>query len=118
MEKNNNEETSFEFRDLGAKVRKLRLNKGLTQKDVADKLGVTPGYLSNVENSRTAMSLRVLTYYAQLMGLTLDELVGKIQPEYRESSAYNTLVSEIRGLTTKEQEKLVEMLRIYKSKES
>ena len=48
---------------------------GLTQNQVAEALGVTPGYISNVENNRTAMSLRILTYYAKLCGCSLDSLV-------------------------------------------
>ena len=48
-----------EVENYGAKVKKLRLEMGLTQNEVATALSVTPGYISNVENGRTAMSLRV-----------------------------------------------------------
>ena len=50
--------------DLGAKVKKLRIAHGLTQEDVAKALDVTPGYISNVENGRNLMTLRMLSYYA------------------------------------------------------
>ena len=46
--------------NYGTLVKNLRIKNGLTQKQVADSLGVTPGYISNVENNRTAMSLRML----------------------------------------------------------
>lgn len=52
--------------DLGAKVKKLRIAHGLTQEDVAKALDVTPGYISNVENGRNLMTLRMLSYYAEL----------------------------------------------------
>ena len=52
--------------DLGAKVKKLRIAHGLTQEDVAKALEVTPGYISNVENGRNLMTLRMLSYYAEL----------------------------------------------------
>lgn len=45
--------------DLGAKVKKLRISQGLTQEDVAKALDVTPGYISNVENGRNLMTLRM-----------------------------------------------------------
>ena len=48
--------------DLGAKVKKLRIAHGLTQEDVAKALEVTPGYISNVENGRNLMTLRMLSY--------------------------------------------------------
>ena len=43
--------------NYGALVKSLRQKMGLTQNQVAESLGVTPGYISNVENNRTAMSL-------------------------------------------------------------
>ena len=69
--------------NYGSLVKKLRIQAGLTQNQVAVSLGVTPGYISNVENNRTAMSLRILTYYARLVGRSLDSLVGELEPEFR-----------------------------------
>lgn len=64
----------MEHENYGALVKKLRIDNNLTQNQVAESLGVTPGYISNVENGRTAMSLRMLTYYARLVGCSLDSL--------------------------------------------
>lgn len=62
-------------------MKSLRLQAALTQNQVAESLGVTPGYISNVENNRTVMSLRILTYYARLVGCSLDSLVGELKPK-------------------------------------
>ena len=53
--------------NYGTHIKHIRQKMGLTQNQVAEALGVTPGYISNVENNRTAMSLRILTYYAKLV---------------------------------------------------
>ena len=71
--------------NYGTLIKNLRIQNGLTQNQVAEALGVTPGYISNVENGRTAMSLRILTYYARLVGCSLDSLVGELEPEYTET---------------------------------
>ena len=55
----NQKDGNFE-ENLGSRVKKLRQEMNLTQAEVADALHVTPGYISNVENNRTAMSLRIL----------------------------------------------------------
>ena len=55
--------------NYGTHIKHIRQKMGLTQNQVAEALGVTPGYISNVENNRTAMSLRILTYYAKLCGI-------------------------------------------------
>ena len=60
--------------DLGAKVKKLRIAHGLTQEDVAKALEVTPGYISNVENGRNLMTLRMLHTMQSLQAFLLTTL--------------------------------------------
>ena len=105
-------ENAFDFEDLGRKVKELRIKNGLTQNQVASELHVTPGYISNVENNRTAMSLRVLSYYAKLTGITLDSLVGKIEPEYRTTALDNELLSIISKYSDEKKQKILDILRI------
>ena len=106
-------ENSFDFEDLGKKVKELRIKNGLTQNQVAAELHVTPGYISNVENNRTAMSLRVLSYYAKLTGITLDSLVGRIEPEYRPAALDHELQAAISQLSEKEKTKLLNTIQIW-----
>ena len=82
--------------NYGEQIKSYRTKLGLTQSRVAEELEVTPGYISNVENGRTAMSLRILMYYAKMMNITLDELVGSLEPAYKSSSLDNSLTSEIK----------------------
>lgn len=53
--------------NYGDQIKSYRIKLGLTQSQVATELDVTPGYISNVENGRTAMSLKILIYYAFLI---------------------------------------------------
>ena len=57
--------------DLASKIRQLRIDNNLTQEQVAKALDATPGYICNVENGRTAMSLRMLVFFAKLTHTTL-----------------------------------------------
>ena len=99
--------------NYGETIKSYRINLGLTQGEIAVDLDVTPGYISNVENGRTAMSLRILMYYAKLMGVTLDELVGNLEPEYKKSSLDNSILAEISKMDNKSKEKLLKTLRIW-----
>lgn len=105
-----------QFENLGAQVKELRIRMNLTQAEVAKALNVTPGYISNVENNRTAMSLRVLIYYARLMGISLDSLIGRIAPEYRPTALDNELMRLISKLSDDDKEKLIKTLKIWKKK--
>ena len=96
-------------------MKELRLQMGLTQNQVAKALHVTPGYISNVENNRTAMSLRMLTYYARLSGITLDSLVGQIEPEYEKTALDNELLEKISILSAQQKRKLIKTLEIWEN---
>jgi len=56
---------------LGAKVRALRRREGLTQVDLATKLGVSPSYLNLIENNRRPLTAPLLIRLAQLFQLDL-----------------------------------------------
>ena len=85
----------MEIENYGTLIKNLRIQNNLTQNQVAEALGVTPSYISNVENNRTAMSLRILTYYARLVGCSLDSLVGELEPEYSETALDRELYEAI-----------------------
>lgn len=99
--------------NYGALVKSLRQKMGLTQNQVAESLGVTPGYIRNVENNRTAMSLRILTYYARLIGCSLDALVGELDSEYSETALDRKLYQTILKLDIDTKEKLLKTLEIW-----
>ncbi len=104
----------METENYGALIKDLRIQNGLTQNQVAEALGVTPGYISNVENNRTAMSLRILTYYARLVGCSLDSLVGELEPEYAETALDRELYEAIIELDIETKEKLLKTIELWK----
>ena len=100
--------------NYGEQIKSYRIKLGLTQNQIAAEMDVTPGYISNVENGRTAMSLRLLIYYAKLMGVTLDELVGTLEPEYTSNALENALMAEISKMDDAKKEKLLKTIKIWK----
>nr|WP_162156384.1 helix-turn-helix transcriptional regulator [[Eubacterium] cellulosolvens] len=65
----------LELERLPEIIKRIRLNTGKTQIQVAEDLHCTPGYVSNVENGRTAISIRIVSYYAKISGLTIDDIL-------------------------------------------
>lgn len=103
----------MEKENYGSMIKNLRIQNGLTQNQVAESLGVTPGYICNVENNRTAMSLRILTYYARLVGCSLDSLVGELEPEYAETALDRKLYQMMIKLDMESKEKLLKTIEIW-----
>ena len=62
---------------LGALLREERRAAGLSQRDVAERTGVSDAYLSQVERGRHEPSLRVLTAVASTLGLSLEALLAR-----------------------------------------
>lgn len=48
------------YQKLGLKIKELRINRGLTQDNLADIVGVNTSHISNIENNHTKVSLNVL----------------------------------------------------------
>ncbi|MCQ2081982.1 MAG: helix-turn-helix domain-containing protein [Lachnospiraceae bacterium] len=101
--------------NYGEQIKEYRIKMGLTQNQVASALEVTPGYISNVENGRTAMSLRMLIYYAKLMGISLDSLVGSLEPQYHADALDKDILKELSKMDINAKKKLLSTLKIWNS---
>ena len=56
-------------RQVPLRIRKLRLERSLTQQQLADAAGVTKGYISRIENSASAPPVGTLIALAQALGV-------------------------------------------------
>lgn len=63
--------------NVGQKIRELRTAAGVTLPDLAEKAGVSKGFLSQLENDEKAnVSLDTLTKIAKALGVTVGALLG------------------------------------------
>ena len=70
--------------ELSAQFKKVRLEKGLTQKQVAAALGITEQAYQRYEYGKTVPSALVLIALADYFDVSLDYLVGRSEsPERR-----------------------------------
>ena len=61
---------------LGNNIKEMRSAKGLTQKDLAGQLFVTPQAVSRWENDESEPSTSTLVKMAEIFGVTVDEILG------------------------------------------
>ena len=64
-------EESALLRALGARVRELRLAKGLTQEQLVERADLDRSYYADVERGRTNASILILARVAQGLGVSL-----------------------------------------------
>ncbi len=68
------------FKGLGARIAQARKDQGLTQQQLADHLGIPQQTLANYEVARARLPASMLPVVAQLLTLSLDELIGNPLP--------------------------------------
>ena len=69
---------------FGKRLKKLRLVKGLKQKEFANSIGITVSYLSQIENGEKGMSLDTLSLLSVKFGVNIDWLITGEGPMFRE----------------------------------
>jgi transcriptional regulator with XRE-family HTH domain len=60
--------------DIGNKIKAKRHDLGLTQKDLAQALGLTPQHISAIEKNHRSPSIDLLWKIAEQLGVTTDYL--------------------------------------------
>jgi ribosome-binding protein aMBF1 (putative translation factor) len=59
-------ESGYESYKLGALIQEARIGKGLTQEELADKVGTTKSYISKIENNIKEVRLSTLQKIVEL----------------------------------------------------
>ena len=64
-----------EAKRLGENLKRIREQKGISQVDISKSLGVSRGFVSNVENGKTNPTLATITKLAKAVGVSAGELL-------------------------------------------
>ncbi len=94
-----NERNDF-MKTVGAKIKELRRSVGMSQKDIADSLGVTSQAVSKWENDSSLPDMTMLPDIASLFGVQIDDLF-----EYSTEKRYESILKKLeynRELSNKE----------------
>ena len=109
-----------DFAKVGLKMKQLRSERGITQEQVAKDLNCTVPFVSNVENNRAKLNLRVLLYYSKLCNVSVDTILdaGRDLPplDEKERQLNDEVLNVFRGFSVAEKEKIIKMLRIWQEK--
>ena len=109
-----------ELSKVGLKMKQLRSERGITQEQVAKDLNCTVPFVSNVENNRAKLNLRVLLYYSKLCNVSVDTILdaGRDLPplDEKERQLNDEVLNVFRGFSVAEKEKIIKMLRIWQEK--
>lgn len=67
--------------DIGTKLKELRILKGLTQEELADRAELSKGFISQLERDLTSPSIATLIDILQCLGTTIGEFFNETPEE-------------------------------------
>jgi transcriptional regulator with XRE-family HTH domain len=107
---------------LGARIARLRRDLGMTQAELAERLGVTQPAVSDYENGDIRLPADVVVEIARIVGVSTDELLGlkgsapgARAPSPRNSRLYRRL-QDIEKLPRRDQQALLRTIEAFLSK--
>lgn len=66
----------MDYISLGQRIKKERLVRGLTQEKLAEMVGVSTNFISQIERGKSKMSVQNFAALAEALGTSADSLLG------------------------------------------
>lgn len=112
---------------LGQKVRQAREEQGLTQASLAEKAGVSPGLIGQIENGKVQPSLQTIEKLASVLGTSpcyfilddagIDDMLLQMNPALKELLSQPEVQSVLRlicNCTEQELQFILNFIKLYK----
>ena len=98
------------------RLKELRLQKGFTQRQIADYIGCLPSVYSRYENGDREPSIEALILLSRFLGVTIDYLVGnEVADSSNELTSYEiSLINAAREADDRAREDALNMLLSHK----
>lgn len=116
-----------DYKKITQVMKQARKENNYTQEQVANDLDCTPAFISNVENNRAKLNLRILSYYSQIFKIPMESLLAE-HPESlkdtpiilpsEEEQLEKELLKIFKTYSAQERKKIIEMLKFWKSDSS
>lgn len=106
----------------GTRLARLRRDKGLTQIELAEKLGVTQSVVSDYERDVLRLNSALIVQLTALLGVSADELLGLARPSQTTTAIKNRRLfrqlQSIDKLPKRDQQALLRTIDAFLSKAS
>ena len=99
------------YRDIGARIRALRLASKLTQAEVAERCGIDPSFYGQIERGANVPSLRTLFAVAEVLRVEPGDLLPKVGRGGADAATTQALGSVLSRLKPSKRRFLMDMVR-------
>ena len=102
-----------QLQEIGARLKSARLAKGLTQAQLAETVGISVSFLSNIETGRQAMNVQTLTALLDALNISADWLLGNGTDSANHAAALE-IEKELASCTPKERDSILKLTHLMK----
>ncbi len=99
------------------RIKQLRIKSGLTQKQLAEKIGTSKSNVSKYENLILEPNIQTLCLMASIFDVSIEYLIGKNDDHKAISKIEKTVVSAVGELSPEGQQKAIEYIEMLKTLE-
>jgi transcriptional regulator with XRE-family HTH domain len=99
---------------IGDRLAFIRKSIGLTQIELAKKIGITQGLVSEYENDKLRLYDKMLARFAIALNASIDEIVGLLPPK-QEKVHYSITrrINRLKNLSQKDQKHILRLIDIF-----
>ena len=90
------------------RLSRLRMNKGVSARDMSLSIGQSAGYINNIENGVNYPSMQVFFYICDYLGITPKEF---FDVDNQDPTQSNELLQAIKGLTSEQLNHLIALAK-------
>ena len=102
-----------QLQEIGLRLKQARLEKNLTQGQLAEAAGISVSFLSNIENGRQVMNVQTLTALLDSLNISADWLLNN-STDYANHAAALEIEKELRSCTPKERDSILRLIQVMK----
>ena len=102
-----------QLQEIGARVKKARLDRGWTQGRLAEAVGISASFLSNIEVGRQAMNVRTLLAISNVLNVSADWLLNT-ETDSGARAVSEEIERELASCTPKERDTILRLVQLMK----
>ena len=99
---------ALDEKDFAARLAKLRIQKGVSARDMSLSMGQNPGYVNNIETGKSLPSLLGIFYICEYLDVTPGEFFDLDSPH---PAKEKELLAAVRGLPDEQLEHLIALAK-------
>ena len=97
-------------KELGKRIRTERIDKKMTQEELAERAGLHPTYIGQVERGEKSLTITSLEKIVEGLGISFSDLFESIQPPTKPTSFAMRCYDKINSYPQEKQKQFYELL--------